>query len=206
MPKQFLELAGVPVIFHTLRAFLKADPAFHILLSLPEACFAQWDILCQKYEFQYPHKVVPGGHTRFHSVSNALRTIRGDGLVAIHDSVRPFITASFIQRLFSEASVYRSAVPVIPLNDSLRMVKGQSTFSLPRESYRLVQTPQVFSVSDLQKAYDQPFSEQFTDDASVFESIFGSVHLTDGDPFNLKITNALDMLVAEAMKTHFLAF
>jgi len=206
VPKQFLELGGMPVIFHTLRAFLKADPSFQILVSLPESFLPQWDILCKKYEFHPALKVVTGGLTRFHSISNALSAIREEGLVAVHDSVRPFITPSFILRLFSEAIDYGSAVPVIPLQDSLRRVTKEGSFPLPREEYRLVQTPQVFSVTELQKAYDQPFSEKFTDDASVFESICDLVHLTEGEPFNFKITCPADMFLAEAMISRYPSF
>jgi 2-C-methyl-D-erythritol 4-phosphate cytidylyltransferase len=198
VPKQFLPLAGIPLLMHTLRAFHKADPRIKIVLVLPVSEIPFWKQLCIKYDFNIKHILIEGGPTRFDSVKNGLEQIPGIGLVAVHDGVRPFASKELILNVFKEAALQGSAVPALPVTESLRLVDSGKNKALDRTKYFLVQTPQCFSLTLLKKAYKQPFSERFTDDASVVENLGETIHMVKGEPINLKITRPEDMILAEA--------
>ena len=201
MPKQFLELGGKPILMRTIEAFGEScDDTFDIIVTLPADQMDLWRELCGKYAFAVPHRVVAGGETRWHSVKNALDSI-GDladvDVIAVHDGVRPLATADLIRRVLDAARRTGSAIPVVPLNDSVRQVVGDDSRALDRSSLRAVQTPQVFDARMLIDAYRQPFDPTFTDDASVVERAGHRVTLVEGDPQNLKITRPMDLALAE---------
>ena len=199
LPKQFIPLCGKPVLMHTLAVFHRWDADAEIVLVLPEAYTSYWAMLCRELNLHIPHRVINGGQTRFHSVRNGLRAFEGDGLVAIHDAVRPFVADRVINACFSAAALYGAAIPVIPVKESVReMIDGQSR-PFDRSRLYIVQTPQVFQTPLLQEAYRHPYAEQFTDDATVWEAAGNPVHLVEGNPENIKLTTPPDLLYAEAI-------
>ncbi len=204
LPKQFLELAGRPILMRTIKAFGEScetgDTSLDVIVTLPADQMDLWKQLCEKYAFSLPHRVVAGGETRWHSVKNALAAV-GDiadvDVIAVHDGVRPLATAGLIGRVLDAARRDGAAIPVVPLNDSVRQVAGDTSHALDRSSLRAVQTPQAFDARLLLDAYHQPFEPTFTDDASVVERAGHRVTLVDGDPVNLKITRPMDLALAE---------
>lgn len=200
VPKQFLPLCGTPVLMHTLRAFAGYDPRMELVVVLPETQTAHWQRLCAEHRFTLPHRIVTGGDTRFHSVRNGLAACAtSTALIAVHDGVRPLVTHDTIARCFDCAAHTGAAIPVVLLADSLRQVDESGSHACDRARYRLVQTPQVFRAEVLHRAYAQPFSPAFTDDASVVEATGHPVALVDGTPRNIKLTTPLDLAVAEAV-------
>ncbi|MFY7830028.1 MAG: 2-C-methyl-D-erythritol 4-phosphate cytidylyltransferase [Flectobacillus sp.] len=198
LPKQFIELEGLPILFHTLLRFKQADPSIQLILVLPKAHQAYWQSLCQKHEAvaqQVSHWLVDGGHTRFQSSQNGLARIEGDGLVSIHDGVRPFVEATVIQNSYQTAKELGSAVASVPSKDSVR-VNG---VAVDRATVRLIQTPQTFQVSILKKAFETEELSTFTDDASVVEAAGFPIHLIDGSYENIKITTPEDLLFAKML-------
>jgi len=200
VPKQFLLLSGKPLLMHTLEAFYLADPEINLILVLPDSQQDYWKELCTKYNFKLPCRIANGGETRFESVQSGLALTESDGLVAVHDGVRPFINAALIERCYAAAEQFGAAVPVTELTESIRRLDGETSFSVHRETYRSVQTPQAFRTELLKKAYLLPYRESFTDDASVVEASGFKVELVEGYPENIKITTTLDLLLAEEMK------
>ncbi len=199
LPKQFLPLASTPVLMHTMRRFYSYDPTITLILVLPQSQIPFWQSLCVDHAFTLPHQVVEGGESRFHSVQNGLAAVAADGVVAVHDGVRPFVSEAVIAEAFSVAMQEGAAIPVLPLVDSLRRVDEGSSYAEERANYRLVQTPQVFRVELLKRAYDTPFKDSFTDDASVVEAAGYAVCLTTGNSENIKITTPFDLLVARTI-------
>ena len=199
MPKQFLLVAGKPILMHTVEAFARADEGFKFILVLPEAHFSTWHSLVNEYNFTIPVTLVAGGAERFFSVKNALVHVPNGALVAVHDGVRPFASKETILEAFAVAAEKGSAVPVIDEVDSLRRVQAGESQAVNRSEYKRVQTPQVFQSTILQEAYNQEFSAFFTDDASVVESIGETITLTTGNVENIKITTPHELLLAEAL-------
>ena len=198
-PKQFLPLAGQPVLMHTITAFHHCPLPIEIIVVLPDAEIATWKELCQRYTFKVDHKVVAGGATRSASVYQGLQHVSdGDGLVAVHDGVRPLVTIELIERSFQLAEKHGSAVASVPLKDSIRKVSGSSSESCSREQYRLVQTPQTFRTAWLRKAYEMSESV-FSDDASLVEHSGPAIHLIEGEYRNIKITTPEDLIVVAAL-------
>jgi 2-C-methyl-D-erythritol 4-phosphate cytidylyltransferase len=197
-PKQFMLLAGTPGLMHTLQRFFDYDTSIIFILVLPESQIVEWKKLCELHQFQLPHQIVVGGETRFHSVQKGLSLVDGDGLVAVHDGVRPLVNTSTISAVFSTAELKGNAVPSVPLNDSLRRVSGDKNEAVLRSDYCLIQTPQCFSISLLKKAFEQSYSDSFTDCASVLEASGGKINLVDGNVENIKITTPADFMVAES--------
>lgn len=202
LPKQFLPLAGRPVLLHTLAAFQAYDPAVKIILVLPESHQAYWRALCEEQAVSIPHILATGGETRFHSVKNGLAFVPKDALVAVHDGVRPLVPAAVIAESFAKAETDKGAYPVIPVTDSLRKYVHPATMSKPvdRSKYCLVQTPQTFLSNVLKYAYTQDYREAFTDDVSVVESAGNAIPvMIEGSRENIKITTAVDLIIAEAI-------
>ena len=201
LPKQFLELKGRPILMRTIEAFGQCgDCSFDIVVTLPADQMDLWQQLCHKYGIDVPHRVVPGGETRWHSVKNALDSIldiNDVDIIAVHDGVRPLITAKLIGRTIETARRDGAAIPVVTLNDSVRQVKGEISHALDRSTLRAVQTPQAFDARLLHDAYSLPYQPTFTDDASVVECAGHLVTLVEGDPHNLKITRPMDLALAE---------
>lgn len=208
LPKQFVQLAGRPVLMHTLERFADyyashADVEGEIIIVLPQAHMATWHELCVKHSFAVKHRVVAGGDTRFQSVLNALNSLPADdadAVVAIHDGVRPLVTKVLIEQAFTVAQSTGSAIPVTPVIDSIRKVDADgSSQAMNRSELRAVQTPQTFRLAELRQAYAVPFDESFTDDASVYEHMGHKVTLIDGCRQNIKITNSGDIAIAEIL-------
>ena len=200
LPKQFMPVAGEPVLMRTLSAFHAADPALHIILVLPLDHQAYWKELCEQYRFTVAHEVATGGETRFHSVQNGLPLVPDDaeGVVLVHDGVRPFVAPSVIRQAMEVAWDEGTAVPVVPVVETVRQLcpEGDSQ-TVSRDSYRLVQTPQAFRISLLREGYQQTYQPEFTDDASVVEALGYSIVLTEGNRENIKITTPSDLKYAE---------
>lgn len=197
LPKQFMLLSGKPVICYSIEAFAAYDSTIEIILVIHPQYIPYWEQLSAKFHLTSQPLVVAGGETRFDSVKNGLMKIVEDGFVAVHDAARPVIQADFIRNIFATASEFGSAMPGVPLNDTIRIVEGDSTRQLDRTFLQAMQTPQVFKVSELKQAYTQSFSEMFTDDASVMQSAGFPLHLTEGRPENIKITHSQDIELAE---------
>ncbi len=196
VPKQFLLLNEKPVLMHTIERFHEFDNAMEIIVVLPETQFSLWENLCHEYKFSIRHQLVAGGSVRFESVKNGLSKIQGDGIVAIHDGVRPLVSFETIGRCFEVAQLKGNAIPVMPVIESLRMIDGENSKAVDRSSFVTIQTPQVFSVSEIKTAYNQPFSEVFTDDASVLEAAGSAINLVEGNIENIKITHPADLIFA----------
>ena len=202
IPKQFLELAGKPILMHTIEKFYNTFPELKIILALPENQFDFWEELCYKYGFtKIPHQIVAGGKTRFDSVKNALALVKENGIVAIHDGVRPLVSATTIINCFKQAEQTGTAVPVVDVVDSLRFVSKQDNTNkaVARSCYKSVQTPQCFTSEIILKAYQQAFDETFTDDASVVEKLGYQINLVEGNIENIKITTMIDIALAETL-------
>jgi 2-C-methyl-D-erythritol 4-phosphate cytidylyltransferase len=198
VPKQFLPVDGMPVLMRTIKRFHDYDSSLHIILVLPHSQQSYWLNLCDQYDFRIPYLLANGGDTRFSSVKNGLSLIsdEAEGVVAIHDGVRPFVSVEVIHNCFKTAASCGAAIPVINVVETLRHVDGAT---VPRDDYRLVQTPQTFDIRRLKKAYMQTYREGFTDDASVAESDGMAITLVNGNRENIKITNPFDLIVAEAL-------
>lgn len=184
---------------HTIQNFHACCPTAEIIVVLPETHHKLWYELCQKHHFDITHKVVPGGSERFYSVKNGLEaTSPQSEITAIHDGVRPFASRETIERCIQAAILYGAAIPSVPLIDSIRHIESDgNNHAVTRSEYAAVQTPQCFSTNLLRRAYNQPFSTHFTDDASVVEAAGGQIHLVQGNVENIKITTPADMAVAE---------
>ena len=203
LPKQFIPLCGKPVLMHTIEAFCAYNSRIDIILVLPFSHQGYWKELCQEYSFEIPHKIASGGETRFHSVKNGLKLV-DEGWVGIHDGVRPLASKSLISRCFEEAIQKKAVIPVIHSTDSLRKMDDNThSHIIDRSKIRLVQTPQVFSVDLLQKAYRQKYDETFTDDASVVEFAGEKIYLTEGETTNIKITTPMDLKIGELILSKF---
>ena len=201
VPKQFLPIGGKPVLMHTLEAFHRFDPTMLLILVLPHDHQAYWRELCQEYTFTLPHQIADGGATRFHSVQNGLALIPADaqGVVGVHDGVRPFVSQEVLARCYQTAWTSDAVVPVTPVIETLRHTKDMPSVTVPRDEYRLVQTPQTFQITLLKEAYQQPADARFTDDASVVEALGRTITLVEGNRENIKLTTPFDILVAEAL-------
>ena len=195
LPKQFIPIGGKPILMHTIEAFFKFDNSIRIVVALSPSYLEYWQTLCEKYEFTIQHEIVEGGATRFHSVKNALSVIE-KGLVAVHDAARPFISFDLIERCFQAASKHQSVIPVLEVTDSLREILANKSRIVDRSLYRTVQTPQVFEVDLLKKAYELDYNDTFTDDASVVETLGNEIHLVVGERQNIKITTPFDLDLA----------
>ncbi|NQT77790.1 MAG: 2-C-methyl-D-erythritol 4-phosphate cytidylyltransferase [Bacteroidetes bacterium] len=198
-PKQFMELAGKPVIMHSMQCFAMYSGSITMILVLPEVFIGEWKELCKKYNFQIKHSLCSGGKTRFHSVQNGLKLVNDKGLVAIHDAVRPLISSALIKECFNAASKKGNAVPALPLRDSVREISGDENRPVDRLKFRLIQTPQVFEVMLIKKAYEQAYRPSFTDDATVAEAIGVHINLLKGIEENIKITTPEDLKIAEVL-------
>ncbi len=198
IPKQFLELKGLPVLMRTITAFSKLSD-IEILLVLPKDQMTYWKALCVQYKFNIPHQIIEGGDTRFHSVRNGLNHIADlNSLVAIHDGVRPLIDPKIIDSCFKMAEEKGNAVTAVKLKDSIRKLELSGNKSANRNNYYLVQTPQTFQTQLILDAYNQTDHYNFTDDAGVLEESGYAINLLEGDYKNIKITNPEDLIIAAA--------
>ena len=227
IPKQFLPIGGKPVLMRTLERFREYSPTLQIILVLPKAQQDYWKQLCEEYHFNVEYQLADGGETRFHSVQHGLALIpdETEGVVGVHDGVRPFPSIDVIRRCYDTAREKKAVIPVIPVVETLRQIiskddrtnrtaeqteeggKVLQSYSpcnkisqtVPRNEYRLVQTPQTFDIQLLKAANRQPYNDGFTDDASVVESYGHAITLVEGNRENIKITTPFDITIAEAL-------
>ena len=214
IPKQFLPIGGKPVLMRTLECFRKYSNDLQIILVLPKTQQAYWQELCREYNFKVEYLLADGGETRFHSVQHGLALIPDDaeGVVGVHDGVRPFPSIEVIARCYETARTAKAVIPVIPIVETVRelgsgesridTLNSQPSKTVPRDRYRLVQTPQTFDIQLLKAANRQPYNDGFTDDASVVESYGHQITLVEGNRENIKITTPYDITVAEAIIQH----
>jgi len=198
IPKQFLPIGGQPVLMRTLERFRAYSPALQIILVLPKAQQAYWQQLCEEYHFEVDYLLADGGETRFHSVQHGLALIPDDaqGVVGVHDGVRPFPSIDVIRNCYETARKTKAVIPVVPVVETLRHVCEGTK---PRSDYRLVQTPQCFDIQLLKAANRQPYNDGFTDDASVVEAFGHTITLVEGNRENIKITTPFDLKIAEVL-------
>lgn len=198
IPKQFLPIGGKPVLMRTIERFHHFSEALRIILVLPKTQQAYWHELCEQYQFDVPYMLADGGETRFHSVQHGLALIPDDaqGVVGVHDGVRPFPAIDVIRRCYDTARTAKAVIPVTPVVETLRHITEGTK---PRGDYRLVQTPQTFDIQLLKAANRQPFTEAFTDDASVVESYGHAITMVEGNRENIKITTPFDLAIAETL-------
>ncbi len=200
VPKQFMPIGGIPILVHTLRQFHAWDKDLQLIVVMHADWIGQWHELAQTHCPEIVHQVVRGGQERFDSVKAGLACIADqEAIVGIHDAVRPLVSKATMQRCFDAAHRWGSAIPCVPVTDSIRMVVGSGSKHIDRAALRAVQTPQCFSMDILQKAYQQTYQSTFTDDASVVEAAGFAVELVEGNRENIKITNPEDILVAESL-------
>jgi 2-C-methyl-D-erythritol 4-phosphate cytidylyltransferase len=192
-------LCGKPVILYSIEAFFDFDPEIQIILVLHPEYQEYWKQLCKDFKISIPTKIATGGETRFESVKNGLELVDDNGFVAVHDAARPVINKVFIRSLFDQAEKYGSAIPGVPLNDTIRLLEGDTSHQLDRTFLRAMQTPQVYKAEELKRAYTQAFRPIFTDEASVMQSAGFPLHLTEGRSENIKITHANDIAIAEIL-------
>lgn len=197
IPKQFLLLQNLPVLMHTITAFSQSDYQPEILVVLNNSQHDYWAQLCKDFNFTIKHNVIAGGTERYYSVKNALDTINQDGMVAIHDAVRPLISKKLIDSCFKATFSGGNAVAAVRVTDSIRKIKGNTTEALNRNDFYLVQTPQTFNAALIKKAYKHPYENSFTDDASVAEYDGIYINLIEGERSNIKITYPEDLDFAE---------
>ena len=226
IPKQFLPIGGKPVLMRTLERFRTYSDDLQIILVLPEAQQDYWRQLCEKYHFDVEYQLANGGQTRFHSVQNGLALVpdNAEGVVGVHDGVRPFPSIEVIRNCYETAREKKAVIPVIPVVETVRHLENEGSVTVPRSDYRLVQTPQTFDIQLLKAAYKraqnqvnlssaereqarpevkaanhQPYNDGFTDDASVVESYGHAITLVEGNRENIKITTPYDMKIAEVL-------
>ena len=199
IPKQFLPVCGKPVLMRTLEAFHAYDASMRLILVLPVSQQAYWKQLCEEYQFDLVHEIANGGETRFHSVKNGLALVKEDGLVGVHDGVRPFVSQEVISRCYEEAVSLKAVIPVIGVVETVRHLTEEGSETVPRDQYKLVQTPQVFDMTLLHRAYQQEYTDLFTDDASVVEALGEKVYLVEGNRENIKLTTPFDLKLAELL-------
>ena len=201
IPKQFLPIGGKPVLMRTLERFRQYSPTLQIILVLPKAQQDYWQKLCKEYAFDIDYQLADGGETRFHSVQNGLAKIpdNAQGVVGVHDGVRPFPSIDVIRNCYETAREKKAVIPVIPVVETVRHLKGDTSVTVPRNDYRLVQTPQTFDIQLLKEANRQPYNDGFTDDASVVEAFGFNITLVEGNRENIKITTPYDLKIAEVL-------
>lgn len=198
IPKQFLLLNGLPILMHTIDAFKKWDSTAEIILVLPQTEHELWKKLVKQYNYNEPLILTSGGATRFDSVSNGIKKASGN-YIGIHDGVRPLVSISTINNCFAAAQKFGNGIPCIPVTDSLRKVTNNSNQMVNRALYYQIQTPQVFQRDVLLKGFTQPYSDEFTDDASVIEKAGEQIHLVEGNEENIKITRPTDLKIATVL-------
>lgn len=197
IPKQLLEINNKPILIYTIEAFLSAFEDIKIILVLPYDYLENGKQLMQIY---FPNKsitCISGGATRFDSVKAGLSLISSSSIVFVHDAVRCLVSVNLIKLAYQTAIKEGSAIPVVPIKDSIRMINGNSSQIINRDVLRAVQTPQTFKSEILLHAFKQPFDPSFTDEASVVEKMGYTVALFPGEDINIKITVPADLEMAK---------
>ncbi len=200
VPKQFLKIRNEPIILHTARSFSTAFPAIQLVLVFPQAYINTGKDLFKNFPAAKHPVFVTGGDTRFHSVKNGLDSVPENAIVFVHDAVRCLVSNDLIRRCFANASENGSAIPVVPVRDSLRILNDDNDSSvLDRNKVRAVQTPQTFQAGLIKNAFSLPYHPSFTDEATVFEAAGLKVSLIAGEENNIKVTYPADLDFAESV-------
>lgn len=199
VPKQFLLLKGKPLLQYTIQAFLRAYNDVQIILVLPEHQFDYGEQIVKEMSLQEKIQIIAGGPTRFHSVKSGLTLVTHPSIVFVHDAVRCLVSVSLIQNCYQQALEMGSAIPAVAATDSIRIEEGTSHTVVDRNKIRIIQTPQTFGSQILLKAFDQQYSEAFTDEATVVEAAGNKVFLIEGEHNNLKVTRPLDLHIAKKL-------
>lgn len=194
IPKQFIVVDGKPILMHTIERFHNFDSTMQLVVVLPKDQHDYWNGLCQQYGFDIPITIADGGKERFHSVKNGLACVHPRcSLIGVHDGVRPYVAVDVIRRCYEAAAANGAAIPVVDVFETLRHITLDGSHTVPRQDYKLVQTPQVFQADLLRRAYEQQFTPSFTDDASVVEALGHTITLVEGNRENIKITTKEDL-------------
>lgn len=199
VPKQFLPLAGKPVLYYTLKAFIDAYADIKLVLVLPQAQLSYAQMVLQAFPERIDLAIVQGGETRFHSVQNGLKAVSSDSVIFVHDGVRPLVSPELVHRCYAQAVEKGSAIPAIAVADSMRIVNGTGSQPVDRQHMRSIQTPQTFRSDVLLPAFEQTYRDEFTDEATVVEAYGEDVYLVEGEKSNIKLTTPEDMLIAETI-------
>ncbi|MGI8919957.1 MAG: 2-C-methyl-D-erythritol 4-phosphate cytidylyltransferase [Pyrinomonadaceae bacterium] len=202
--KQFLELAGIPIIIHTLQAFEACEAIQEIILVLPEAEVRDFSVVVRPYQLGKVWAIVPGGATRASSVAKGLRavTANDDDIVVVHDGSRPLVTAAEIEATVQAAELNGAAILVAPLVDTVKEVRdGAVTGTVSRDQLRRALTPQCFRYQILRQAYEQvdELDPSLTDESALVERLGVAVSVVEGSSRNIKVTRPEDLLMAEAL-------
>jgi 2-C-methyl-D-erythritol 4-phosphate cytidylyltransferase len=198
IPKQFIEIKGTPVLIHTIQKFIDFDEFIHVIVCVHKDYLTDANFMLAEHFPDKNIQTVVGGETRFHSVKNGLNCITNkNDIVGIHDAARPFVSVETIKRCFETAAKKGNAIPVVPVNESMRMVTNSINKAVSRDDYKIVQTPQCFLVSKIKEAFEQDYTPFFTDDATVLERLDETINLVEGNAENIKITNPYDLKFAE---------
>lgn len=199
LPKQFLMLGNMPILGRTINRIAEALPSSEVVVVLPQQHIDLWRNLAARFDIA-PHKIAEGGAERFHSVQSGIAALSPEvETIAVHDGVRPLVSKKLIIKLILKAEECSAVIPVVAPTDSFRSLDADGSHIIDRSQLRMVHTPQVFNAALLRKAYEQPFSTAFTDDASVVEAAGHHITLIDGEPSNIKITTPSDIVIAEAL-------
>lgn len=199
VPKQFLPLQGKPLLCHAVEAFAEAIPGIRLILVLPADQLGSAQTVLRSYIGNINVTTVAGGETRYHSVQNGLKHVPDDGVVFIHDGARPLVSTELIQRCYKQAIEKGSAVPAVPVTESVRLIEDGVSHPLDRDMLRIIQTPQTFRTNLILPAFQQEYKPSFTDEATVLEANGTTVALIDGMYENIKVTTPEDMIIAEAI-------
>tara|TARA_Y100000589_G_scaffold191592_1_gene181483 strand:+ start:56615 stop:57277 length:663 start_codon:yes stop_codon:yes gene_type:complete len=195
LPKQFIEVNDKPILMHTLEKFYHFNPKFQLILTLPRDWRLYWEELIVSHDFKIPHRIVEGGTERYHSIKNTLDYCFGD-YILVHDGVRPLVSFKTIETCIEALKDYESVIPVIGLKESLRIQNNDTSKSVDRSLYNIVQTPQCFKKEILQQAYNLPFHEGITDDSTLVEEAGFEIKMVQGNEENIKITRKIDLQLA----------
>ena len=199
IPKQFIELKGKPILMHTIEKFTSTFPDIHVIVVVANQLNEDWKKLCEKHNFKTVHQLTDGGETRYHSVKNGLALVPDACVVGIHDAARPLVSAQTILNAYETAEVRGNASPAIPVNDSIRYLKGKDSVAVDRTHYSIIQTPQCFHSDLIKKAFLKEYKPEFTDDATVLEAFGEKINLIEGNRENIKITTEQDLIIAKAL-------
>ena len=199
IPKQFIPVAGKPVLMHTIAKFKKYDPKMNIIVIIPRVHIPLWKDLCKEFGFDIKHQTVTGGKERFYSVKNGLKKVPDDALVLIHDGVRPLVSNETIDRVVNASIEKGNAIPFMDINHSIRKISKGKSRAIDRNRFKVIQTPQGFHANLIKEAYAKRFRKSFTDDASVLEANGHEINLVKGNNKNMKITSSTDIHLVDCL-------
>lgn len=197
-PKQFLLLNNKSLLWYSINTFIKAFSDIHIILVLPENHLQEGEKIIQDFNFlKNKIQIVTGGITRFHSVQNGLKEVKNESIIFVHDAVRCLVSEDLIWKCYSQTIQLGSAIPAITATDSIRIEKENYPEVVDRNFVKIVQTPQTFLSNILVPAFKQGYQDSFTDEATVVEASGNKIFLIEGEKNNIKITTAIDLIIAE---------